>query len=273
MKRRPLDGERVARGLPVHRVSEHRMTEVREVDPHLVRSSAPQLGLDERRRVEVLDRPDRRVGGAPAPARGQRRASRAGTRAPDPSRHDLLDLHPAADEREVAAIDGVPAELALKVLGGGVGEREHEHARGALVQPMDDARAPRASRTGELGGRTGQDGVLLRLDRRVDEQARRLVDHEDVRVAVEHLERRGLRDPGAPRQVGLVAHDVGGRDPGPGIGRHRPVDDNVPDEDLALRVGERGPEELLDGAREPAGRLLHRASVAPVDSAFAPGLG
>lgn len=217
VQRQPAQGDRVGRGLAVDRVAEHGVPEVREVDAHLVRAPGPELGLDERQRPEALQRAQHGAGEPPSGPGCESRPPGPRPRPADAPLHELLPGELAAHDREVAAIHGVGAELALQVFGGGVGEREDEQARGVAVEAMDHEHAvvPAGSSL-ELGGGPRQDGVVLPLAGRVDHEARGLADHEHIRIDVEHLDGGGLRDTPAAGQRRVVGDDVAGRRAHPG---------------------------------------------------------
>ncbi len=264
MERRTSDGQRIGRRVAVHLVPQHCVPQEREVDAHLVRAPGPQLRLHERHRAQPLDRPHGGLRGAPALAGRERDPAGARARAADAARNQHLAHQLPADEREVAALDGVGAELALEVLGRGVREREHQEAGSAPVQAVHHQCAGASPRALQLGGRAGEDRVLLPLDRGVHQQAGRLVDHEDVGVAVEHLEGRHLQGPHHPPEVRVVLELVLRAHRRPRVGGHDPVEEDVPDEHLALGAGERRAEQLLHCPREASSRVLHRTSVAPL---------
>jgi len=254
------------------------MAEVGEVDPDLVRPTRPEHGLDERHGPEPLERAEDRYGPAPAAAGRQRRPPRARAGPADGAVHPLLPGERPPHERDVAPLDGVGAELALEVLRGGMGEREHEDARGLAVQAVDDVDATVAPRpTFDLGPRAADHRVLLGVARRVDEQPGRLVDHQHVVVRVEHTDRRELRRRRPPGQVGRVRHDVPRADQRPRVGDHGAVHQHVPDQNLVLGAGVRAPERALRGPSEALLRVVHRRSLAPaarrVDSVALSGVG
>jgi hypothetical protein len=199
VERDPPDGKRIAGRLAVDRVPQNRVTEVGEVDADLVGPPGAELGLDERYRAEPLEWPQRRDGGAPAAPGRKRRPPGAGPGPPNGAGHTPLAGQRPPHERDVPPLDAVSAELPLQMLRREVGEGEHKHAGRLAVETVHDVDPPVAARpTFDLGARATDDGVLLGGGRAVDEQPRRFVDDEDVRVDVEHLDRRHAWSGSAP---------------------------------------------------------------------------
>jgi hypothetical protein len=78
---------------------------------------------------------------------------------------------------------------------GGVALRHHHHAAGVLVEAVDDAGAQLAADAGQIGavGEQGVDQGAARVSgRRMDDQAGRLVDDDQVRILVEDGQRDRL---------------------------------------------------------------------------------
>lgn len=121
-----------------------------------------------------------------------------------------------------------------------------------------------AARALQLGGGTGEDGVLLALGRGVHQQAGRLVDHQHVGIAMKHLEGWRPWRPREPREIRPVLDHVVRTHRRPGVDCHNAVEEDVPDEHLALGVREGRAQQLLRRPAEPSCRLLHRVSVAPL---------
>jgi hypothetical protein len=258
------DLDRVALGLAVDGIAEHWMFQEREVDPDLVRAAGAELGLDERGRAERFDRPEHGVRRASAGARRERGAARARARAADAARHHDLAPECAAGEREVAALDGVAAELALQALGREVRERKHHDAGGVAVEPVHDVNPARAAAAAfDLRRRAAHSRVLLPVERRVGEQSRGLVDNQDVVVEEEHLD-RGRAWRGDPsRQVGAVRDGVGRRNPAARVESHDAVDEHVANLNLTAGVRVRRAEHVLHDAGETPLVAGHARSLAP----------
>ena len=108
----------------------------------------------------------------------------------------LALLHQPPGQRDVFLLDLAIVKLPRQLLVGLVVLRDHHHARGALVEPMDDARPHFAADAAE---------ILHVMEQRVDERAGRvargrmhdhargLVDDHHVGVVEEDLERQVLR--------------------------------------------------------------------------------
>jgi hypothetical protein len=234
------------------------------VHPHLVGSSGPQLRLDQADARERLERPDYGMGRAAAGSRCQCRPAGPGPRASDPTRHEHLTRDVPAHERKVTALHGVGAELTLQVLSRCVGKRQHEDPRGVAVETVhhqDPSVATGAAFDFGCGAR--EHGVLLARGCRVHQQAGRLIDHQQVGVEVEDLDRRGPGRTGSLREVGVVPDGVTLPDDRTRIGDHGPVDEHVTHEYFALGVRVRGTQQLLCGAPEPSRSSFHDARVTP----------
>jgi hypothetical protein len=248
----------------VDRVSEHGVTEVGEVHPHLVRASRAELGADEGHAAETLERRDDGARGPSAGAGRQRGAAGAGAGAADAP----LDLHLAGEvaghQRLVAPRHRVGAELALQVLGGRMSARQHHHPGGVSVETVHDVDAPRVAATPrELDHQACEHRVLLAGHGGVDEQSGGLVDHHDVVVEVEHRNARARRLRRPARKLRLVSDRVAGADPVAGVGDDLPADRDMPDQHLALGAREGAAEQLLQPPREPCppAVLLHTSTL------------
>ena len=75
--------------------------------------------------------------------------------------------------------------------------RRHHHARGILVEAVDDPRPALAADAGEAVAAMGEQGVhqraLVVAGRGMDDEPRRLVEHDEVGILVEDGERDVLR--------------------------------------------------------------------------------
>ena len=115
--------------------------------------------------------------------------------------HPARSVGRAPHEREVAALErpavaAMAGELRRQRLMGAVVLRDHHQAGGVLVEAVHDAGPPLAADAGETVAAMG--------DQRIDQSAGRvsgggmhdqpfgLVDHDDVGVLVNHVERNGL---------------------------------------------------------------------------------
>ncbi len=251
MQREPAERDRVGRGIAVHGVAEHRVSEVREVDPDLVGSPRAELGLDQRHRTEALQGAQHGPGEPSAGPRRERGPPGSGAGPADAPLHELLPRQLAADERQVAPVHGMGSKLAVQVFRGGVREGEDEEPRRVAVETVDDEDTvvpPGPAFEFSRGAR--QHRVDFALTRGVDDEAGRLADHEDVGIRVDYLDRQGLRGASAPGQRRVVRHGVGRRHERARVRRHRPVQEHVADEDLAFGARIRTPDERLCRSRE-----------------------
>ena len=239
------------------------MSEVGEVHANLVRSSGSELRLDERERAEALERAENGAS-RPAPASGrERRAAGAGPWPADCAVHETLSGQLAANEGNVPAVDAVSAELPLQALRGVVRQRQDENARSFAIEAVDDEDTPvMPGATLDFRAGPADNGVLVAFGRRVHEQTRGLVDHQDLGVGVDDLNRRDLGSAGAFRQGGIVRHGVGRGDERSRVGDDDAVHEHVSDDDLLLGPGVRDSEYRLSHPGEPERRRVHDRSVA-----------
>jgi len=261
--------ERVAPRIAIDLVAEHRVSQVGEMDPNLVRPARGELRFDERGLTQRLHRPERCTGRAAATVR-ERGAPRLGAGTANTSHHDFLLLEDAAGQDEVAPVHRVGAELAVEVLGGAVREREDEHARGIAVESVHDKNAVVAARAAlDLGGGARKHRVLLAVDRRVNEEPCRLDHHDHVVIQVRELDRRRGRRPAAARGVGPMVDVVRRPNQGARFHLHAAIDEDVAHLDLALGVRVRAAEVLLDDTAEAPHHRFHAPRLAPRDEEFA----
>jgi hypothetical protein len=264
VQRQPSGWNRVGGGIAVDRVPQHRVAQVGEVDPHLVRAPGSELRLHQRHPSEPLKRAHHGVGRPPPRSRRQSRPAGARARAADAASYQDFAGHIPAHERDVTALHGVGAELGLKVVGRGVGESEHHHTRGVAVETVYDQHPPVAAAPPlKLGRGAGEHRVLVPLGRRVNEKPGGFVDDHNVRVRVDDLDRGRLGRACTPREVGVVLDRVAGPHLRTGVGDHHAVDQHVTEEHLALRAGVGRGQDDLGRAPEPERAWLHRTSVSP----------
>ena len=173
--------------------------------------------------------------------------------------------HRARDQGQVHPMDGVRAELTGEVAMGRVGLRDHQHPARALVEAVDQP-GPRAPSV------TGGDVVHEPVEQRaapvpgagVHHEPRRLVDHQQVRVLVEHVERERLGlDRGRLTHRHVAGDHVAGPDQPRGLGRAAVDRDQAAlDPPLRERAGEMrglGGDEDVEAPRcLPRGHRRHR---------------
>lgn len=248
----PIGPHRVLVGAAVDRVSQDRVSEVGEVDPHLVRAAGAELRLDERRPSQPVDRPDDGVRGAAPAARRQCGAPGARSGPSDGPRDDHLPREVAGGEGEVAAAHRMGPELALQVLGGPMGARQHHGAGGLAVEAVDDMHPPRSGEpVRQLDHEAREHRILLLLAGRVNQHAGGLVHDHQVVVEVEQLDPRPTCPWSAPRQVREMGDLGAGGEHETGVGDHHAIDGYMPDQDLPLGTAVRRAEELLHATGQP----------------------
>ena len=144
----------------------------------------------------------------------------------------------AVGQRQVGAMDFARRDRARERGHGRQGARDHHHARGVLVQPVHDARA-RQQRGRPVPRQQRIEHRARPVARcRVDHEASRLVDDEQVRVLVQHVQRNRLR----PERQALVrghefeADALAGLDPPGGHRGRAALDLHVASFDQMLKV-------------------------------------
>ena len=108
-----------------------------------------------------------------------------------------LSLRPAENKREIGLLGLAVLELAAEFAVGRLGFGGHENAGRFQVQAVNDAGPVRAAAGGELaravveqGGGEGSGGST---GTRMDGQAGRFVEHDDIGILVQDIERNGFR--------------------------------------------------------------------------------
>ena len=103
---------------------------------------------------------------------------------------------PAPDDRRVAALDPMDAELGREPHVGAVVLGDHHEPARVLVEAMDDARPQHPADARQAAGAMRQERVDQRAAgmarRRMDHEAGRLVEHQEMRVLVQDVERDRL---------------------------------------------------------------------------------
>ena len=105
---------------------------------------------------------------------------------------------PSPNEGKIAAVEAAVATVALELLRQSlmrrIGLGDHEQARRVLVQPMDNSRPLDAADAREAISAVGDQGVYegaRRVSRRrVNDETRRLVDHDQIVVFIDGVERK-----------------------------------------------------------------------------------
>ena len=125
-------------------------------------------------------------------------------------------VRPPDDQGEILLLDRAGLELRRQLRVRQVGAGHQDHAAGVAVEPVDDARPGRSAAAAQAGAEVKLQGAGQRARpvpaRRMHDHARRLVDHHQVLVLVEDLQRDVLR----PRRLaGDLRQDD--RDPLPGL--------------------------------------------------------
>jgi CubicO group peptidase (beta-lactamase class C family) len=245
------DGHRVLAGTPVDFVPEHSMAQEGQVDADLMGAAGRQLGLHQGGRSKPLDGAKSGPGRPAAVPGRESRTPRSRARPPDTPLHDGVRSEVAGHQGEVPAGHRVGPELALQVFGGAMAAGQDEQARGVAIEAMDNAQRPGHSGAAlHLARGSREDGVLLAGDGRVDQQSGGFVDHHDVIVQVNDLDRRPWVGLVPAAQVGTVDYLVARPDPGTRRGDDGAVHRHVADLDLALGVAVRHTEQALDGTGE-----------------------
>ena len=188
----------VRAGPAVERVAQERMAARAQMHADLVRAAAHEAAFNQAGAAagQGLDDP---VAGARRPAAaGQHGHLLAVARAASDVAFDLAGpgLRHAPDHGEVSAFDPARGELPDQPLVGALGLGGDHQAAGVLVQAVHDARPALAADAGQPRAAVGEErvdqGPVRVAGRRVDDQAGRLVEHDQLRVLVEDMQRHDL---------------------------------------------------------------------------------
>lgn len=179
----------------VRGITHNRVPQVQQVDANLVRSPGIQLGTEQ-------------IGGAPP-----LQALEVGPRSPAALLHHChagslrwvaaerridrpgVFRHVTPARRKVRAADVPLAQLIGETAVGGIMLRYQHQARGIPIQPVNDAGPENAPDSGQVAYSVQQTmhqraGTVPRC--RVDYQSRGLVDHQDISILVDDVERDRL---------------------------------------------------------------------------------
>ena len=134
-----------------------------------------------------------------------------------------------------------------------VAAREHEQPGRVAVEPVHDARALGVRPAGDAARERLHERALARALARVDDDARRLVDHEQVLVLVGDREARRLDRRGSARARGASTLTISPPESTWRLGFGHAVDAHQPGVDQPLRLraraGARGEEDVEPLAR------------------------
>ena len=209
----------------IQRITEQRVSHLREVDADLVRAASLESDLQECGSMESLPRApggDRGLPRLRSPGEALPIARMPGVECLEAARVARVAVH----ECEVRLLDRALLESTLECVKSGVILGDDEASGRLLVEPMDD---PGAEHTTDAG--KARDVVEERVHERsscvtrcrMDDEACRLVEDEEVTVLVQHCEweilglgygRLGRRDRDLERLASLEAER---RAPGPPI--------------------------------------------------------
>ena len=177
-------------GLAVAGVAHDRVADGRHVDADLVGPAALERELEQRRGLgaSARRRSTHRVGGPGRLAAGGHRHLRRGPGRSSDRRLDLAPVvgHVAGDQSQVAPLHRPRRQLVHEGAVGLGGAGHGQQPRGALVQPVHDARVGRAAHTpavdqlgqvGEAVQQSADQGALGVARARVHDETGRLVDH------------------------------------------------------------------------------------------------
>jgi outer membrane protein assembly factor BamD len=237
VRQRRLRARRQAQAAAVLRIADQRVTDVRHVHAYLVRASRLQLHAHVCMPAKAVLYAIVRDGRAAILAHAHARALRG--MPADGSVDRAACRQHADDHRLVTPFDGVGLQGAHERRVGSHGARDDEQSAGGLVQPVHD---PRPRQRCELG-RVVQQGILQRVARiagaGVNDEARRLVDDDEISVLVHDGKRNGLgcrwrdRLDDHGQVYALAAHEAVAR--AQGLAIHA----DVPGEDPILESGAR----------------------------------
>ena len=206
-----------------------------EMHPDLVRSPRLEAKRDEGRRRHRPEHPvmrHRPDSGLPPARRSAASIARVANEVETDRSGGLRDA--SFDERHVLALDVVAPEEFLEAVERLAGARENDRAGGFLVEAVDDSHVGAlAVPVLEVGVDPRKERVLLVGLRREREEARRLVDDDDVGVFVEDGELRPDVSDRGP--VDVERHSRGVRNVAAALAAGRPVDVDAPGLDVVAR--------------------------------------
>ncbi len=186
-------------------VTQKRMADMREMNPDLVSTTGLETECKEARdrvagRAVGLDQPPARDG---APAVAPHAHPFPGVRVTPDRGIDGTDrlVRQAPDEAEVFALErtgaAVIGELCRERPMSGFGLGDDQQARRVLVEPMHNAGPAHSPDSRKVVTAMGDERVDKRAGpvagSRMDDEACRLVDHDQIRILVDDLERNGFR--------------------------------------------------------------------------------
>jgi hypothetical protein len=177
----------------IQRISDNRISKVREVHPNLMRASCEEPGLDQCKTSESLNDPVARHGLSPVGAYSHLcAASRMSADARSDRPFELLDI--AVDECHVSTVHSSSCHLRLQHILRLGGLRHHERAGRVFVQPVHDSRAVRiiAELRDSRQYRVGQRPSCATSPRMHGETGW-FVDHHERAVFIQDIKRDWLR--------------------------------------------------------------------------------
>jgi len=133
------------------------------MNPHLVCAAGLQSTLNERIFSELFQDSNMRDRALPFIGLRGTASAAVATIAHEP-RFDALRLHPAADDGEIAALDGMIPELLAQAALGGNGAGEHHEAAGFIVEPVDRANFTAELPRQHIGQSRGQESPAPRAE-------------------------------------------------------------------------------------------------------------
>ena len=194
----PLDGTKRRRRMPtdtaIECVPDDRVFDGAQMDPNLVSTSSRDGDLEKRRTLQVFGPgdPGERRTCPPRPGRDLLPMYGVPT---DGEVYPSTGLNDAPGEYLVALLDLAFLELSCELGVGAVMLGHHHDSRGSAVQSVDDPRSEHASNAAQVADvvQEGVDERAVRVSGRwVNDHPRRLVDHNQVDVVVQDVDREGL---------------------------------------------------------------------------------
>jgi hypothetical protein len=242
----------------VERIADDGVTNTRQVHSNLVRSTCVDPNAEQSGSVEGFENSPVGASGAAFGCADGHALAVHGMASYGLVDATLAKTGDSQDDREVLLSYLTAGELSDQGAVRGVILGYDEESRGSLVEPMDDPGSKHSADTGEVGNVGEQcidEGSRGNACSGVNDETGGLLEHEQVRVLVDHVEGDGLSS-----RVRRYRGGNGDADGLPATNPHRRALDAAIDEQ----------ESLVDQSLDPGARELRKCSSHPGVEALAP---
>ncbi len=179
----------------VERIADDCVSDTRQVDSNLVRATCVDPNAEQSGSVEGLEHPPVGASGAASGCADGHALAVHGMASDGLVDATLAETGDSEDDREVLLSHLTAGELSDEGAVGGVVLGYDEEPRGSLVESMDDPGSKHSADTGEVGNVGEQcvdEGSRGHARSGVHDETGGLLEHEQVRVLVDDVERDGL---------------------------------------------------------------------------------